>query len=74
MAMLDGAGRATWTKPQLLGRPSDLRNPIYVPEPDRVYSITCQTCNTRVAQRYCRDCDEYYCRQVRRSRPVDDGT
>jgi hypothetical protein len=54
-------GRAVWKKPYLLRPADDVRNPIYLPEPDRAFAIQCAVCRIRVARKYCLQCKEYYC-------------
>lgn len=56
-------GRATWEKPRLLRRPSDIKVPIYLPEPDRGLLVPCSVCvgENKVARHFCVECAEFYC-------------
>jgi hypothetical protein len=56
-------GRATWEKPRLLRRPSDIKVPIYLPEPDRGLIVPCSVCvgENKVARHFCVECAEFYC-------------
>ena len=59
------SGTAVWTKPSALGA-DDCSNPVKMPSGPDVFTVTCESCQEKIAMTICLDCDELHCKDCSR--------